>query len=236
MSKTVVTTTAMARPELLERTYRSFCENVEGLSDCPVIINVDPVPSSPDNAPNTDACIAIARRYFRNVTATSGIGNFTNALMTVWEKACEEGYDYIFHLEDDWVLKEKVKLIDLMSILGPSDIEIYQCCLRAYHINSKYRFGYLCSLSPNLIKRRAADRFLDELCDCKNPEIQIRAFCTRNERYSHNNVAVVGDTPIVEDIGLQWRNERNIGHDNNVGGNWTTWIRQSNGAKQPYRA
>ena len=59
------TTTACNRPNIIERTYDSFCNNVLGIDfhDITLYINIDPAPKSD----NREVIIEIAKKYFGNV-------------------------------------------------------------------------------------------------------------------------------------------------------------------------
>ncbi|MBK6949582.1 MAG: hypothetical protein IPH16_17215 [Haliscomenobacter sp.] len=91
------TTTSMPRPELLERTYRSFSINLKGcsLSDFKLFINVDPfVDDAADYERNQ--CIQIAKKYFKEVIWRRPVSpNFSMALKWLWSNAKD---DYIFNL------------------------------------------------------------------------------------------------------------------------------------------
>ena len=105
------TTTAMARPFIVDRTFKSFSKNLQGidLQNCRLFINIDPLPS---NIKRKDV-IVVARKYFKEVYYNlPKKANFTAAVNWIWLNSSSE---FIFHLEDDF---EMIRLVDPKEIIN----------------------------------------------------------------------------------------------------------------------
>ena len=194
MGRITFTTTATNRPDILDRTYGSFNDNIVGLSlkDCELIINIDPLP----DGDNIDTVVDVASKYFKNVTAiTPKEANFTTAINTIWDHAKS---DFIFHLEDDWILREKVDLNSIIKKLDDNP-KMVQCVLRAY----KYKYDKM-ALSPSVIKKRLYSHIAGKLNVNLNPEIQLRDLKVTKYKFYSNTIGVYGNNPVVEDIGRDW--------------------------------
>lgn len=157
-----VTTTAMLRPKLLDQTYASFQKNLIGLDfkQTSLFLNIDPLPVGGD--PN--AVVKVAQKYFGNVVyhiATEP--NFAKAVKWCWNAA---DTDYVFHIEDDWLLTETVPIKHLLAKLERPNI--FQVVLRAFP--EQYGLALVCHLS----KRYFYKTFARKLRDDVNPEVQMR--------------------------------------------------------------
>ena len=89
------TTTAVSRPEVVNKTYRSFCSKLKGVEfdKCTLYINIDPFPVNSDRK----KVIKVAEYYFGKVVVnTPSKGNFTKACNWCWKSAKTE---YIFNLQ-----------------------------------------------------------------------------------------------------------------------------------------
>ena len=188
------TTTATNRPEILDRTYSSFKNNLLGIDmkKCDLVINVDPLPM----ANNREAVLEVARRYFGNVIATyPDKANFTTAINTIWSYPKTS---FIFHLEDDWILTQSIKVNNIMDHLD-NHPQLVQCVLRAY----KYDYDKM-ALSPSIIKKKLYSQIAGKLDPKLNPEIQLRNTAITKYKLNKNTIAVHGESPVVEDIGREW--------------------------------
>jgi hypothetical protein len=221
----------MSRPEIIERTYNSFNKSFN-LKDYNLILNIDPIPgvSQKENDERAEQCHKTACSYFNSVDYSYGFGNFSMALKTVWEKAAKQKIKYVFHLEDDWELTEKISMNDLVSEIQSHPM-YFQVCLRAYFMQTKSSSGYCFCLTPSLIKRRAIRSFFPVLTDNSNPEETIRKSCRRDTNYASSYASgyvrpFPADRIVLKDIGTEWRNKNNITFDNMYAGNWNSWVKQ----------
>jgi len=212
------TTTATYRPELLEKTFNSFTKKIKDLdfSKIHLIINFDPLPIYNLNKKND--LIQICKNYFGKVTFIfSNKGNFPLALKHVWEKTETE---YVFNLEDDWILLEDIKIFDLLKILEKNPLAI-GVNLNAYLFNlDKYRIR----LSPGILKgswvRNVSKILTDEMC----PEQQLRKKLSNEMKlpllnYPEYDIIKNGRV-IVKDIGREWRASKGL---NRTATDFTTW-------------
>lgn len=189
------TTTATARPALLDRTYGSFQKCLQiSLKDFPLYLNVDPAPSSK----GVDDVIRVAESYFGSVTInTPQTPNFAKAVAWCWNAVSEE---FVFHLEDDWRMSKVVPLSDILAYCDND--RIVGVILRAY----RYRYRRP-PLSP-AIWRSAFCQQMSFVPDV-NPEVQFHTFF-RSSAWSAKNLKVVGSKPIVHDTGRAWAKKNKI--------------------------
>ena len=198
------TTTAMARPDIVEQTYKSFSKNLEGvdLKDCRLFINIDPLPDDVDRKEVTE----VAKKYFKEVHPNyPEKPNFTAACNWVWSNAETE---YIFHLEDDWSLLEKISIPKLLKYFETYP-KLMEVVLRAYsyHYNT-------CPLSPCIMHKRYYKAVAGNLDEKINPEIQLRGkkfgieMPGRDFKISPEGKLIVYPEKrkriIVKDIGRKW--------------------------------
>ncbi len=198
------TTPAMARPDILDKTYSSFSKNLKGidLKECRLFINIDPLPSDV----NRTKVIEVAKKYFGEVHPNCpDKANFTTACNWLWSNAETE---YIFHIEDDWQLIKEVPVKRMLKYFKKHS-ELMEVCLRAY----RYKYT-ICPLSPNIMHKRYYKAVAGKLNEKVNPEIQLRGKNFGIEMpapslgvkwqgkiiaYPENQVDVV-----IKDIGREW--------------------------------
>lgn len=187
-----VTTTAMPRPELLDKTYSSFVRHTDIQFDR-LFLNVDSFPdmSAEERLEKSQACIDVAKKYFHEVISNiTEVGCFPAAVKWCWQLA---DTDYILHLEDDWELFTDACLSDLLPMFTP---DIYQVSLRAYARQTP-RF----MLCPSLIRQDCYKAVAENLPADKNPEVWIRL---QNRWKSVTYPAIPYDKIIIKDLGRDW--------------------------------
>jgi len=112
-----ITTTATLRPAILAQTLDSFFENLLGGTalhhfEYRHILNIDCVG---DDCVPYDVIHESEKRFGTMPTVRIAEDpNFTRAFRWVWQQAAAE---YVFHLEDDWVMQQPVSLVDMVSFL-----------------------------------------------------------------------------------------------------------------------
>lgn len=167
-SNTTVTTTAMARPELIGPTYKSFQEKTPWLdfSKMTLLLNVDFCPNFCDH-PKRNEVIEIAHSFFKNVIVNE-IGDLPNFPAAVKWLFTNVKSEFAYHIEDDWLL-----LSEIPESVGEffDNPKILQVGFKAWNIPEP-RFV----LSPNLIRGSFCNFIGKELTRHKNPEQQIRSF------------------------------------------------------------
>ena len=161
-----VCTTAMPRPEIVDRTYRSFIENTNNIQWGDCYINVDPLPGKEGiDWPDRMEVVEVAKKYFQNVYHRfPDIPSYADAFNFVWSNAKSE---IILNLEDDW---ELVRPLDFNTIGGyfRANQNIYEVILRAY------TYKYLCLVtSPSFLSRHFYHKIGGKLYKDHNPEWQI---------------------------------------------------------------
>ena len=214
------TTTAMARPEIIDRTYSSFSKNLIGLNmkESRLFINIDPLPVDIDR----NEVVKVAKKYFKEVHVNMPpIANFTKAVNWCWSNAKT---DLIFHLEDDWELTQKIsvpKMIQHFKDL-PNLMEV---ALRAYN----YSYKSL-PLSPCIIHKRYYKKVAGRLNETINPEIQLRG-----KKFKIKMPVLSGGVPrdgklvmysndiVIKDIGRKWMNQSKYKKPTGKKGHFITW-------------
>lgn len=182
-----ITMTAVIRPEIVRTTLESFCSNLfyDDKFNYRLILNVDPIGEDK----NPMEVVEVAHSFFDNVLYNiPKEPSFCTAVMWCWSKIVS---DYVFHLEDDWVILRKTPLVEMIRILEKNDD---LACLHFFRkdtdkkkkINlsgtsyiykneyfvSRKPFGF--SLNPCLVKADFLNSIYYEMDDTKNPEKQIR--------------------------------------------------------------
>ena len=203
------TTTAVARPKILDRTLASFNKNLRGvnLKECRIVINIDPFPRKA----NRKAVIQVAEKYFKEVKYNlPKVASFPAAYKWVFSNAETE---YIFNLEDDWELRSKIEISKIMEYFKKNP-KMIQVLLRAYRYH--YR---TCALSPGVWHMKFYEAAGKNLKTDLNPEAQLRGerwgiiMPTRAMKAvkAKNFVGVYPQSlkhVVVRDLGRAWINKR----------------------------
>ena len=169
-----VTTTAMARPKLVERTYKSFTSNLRGVDwDKSILwINIDPFPYDTQEEykeieKNVEELIEMASNYFGKVEANfPEKPNYTNAYAYVWGNA---ETDVILNLEDDWSLNRPIHIRKLMQHFENCNT-LYEVVFRAYN----YFYPCTCT-SPGLLHKKYYKAVAKKFDAKRNPETQTHS-------------------------------------------------------------
>lgn len=201
-SKLSFTTTALVRPEILEQTYLSFSNNIEGvdIAECVLYINIDPVPYSNKINKLRKCMLSIAKKYFNNVVyRLPEQPNFTDALNWCWTQA---DTPYIFHLEDDWVLLKKININEIFDLFDKKSA--LALTLKSY---SHKQYGL--ALSPSVWKRSLYKVFAGKLDINRNPESQLKDKCF-SYMFNQENIITLGNNNIVKDIGRAWLEKKGL--------------------------
>lgn len=159
------TTTAMNRPEIVDLTYASFSEYLTGLNmkQCRLFINIDPLPEG-----DRGDVIKVCKKYFGEVIANCpDTPNYTAAYNWLWSNATTK---FIFNLEDDWGLYEKISINTLLNFFDDKKRpDLLEVALRAY----TYEYQ-ACPTSPSVMHQRFYKAVGGKLNPKINPEIQLR--------------------------------------------------------------
>ncbi len=104
--KIAVTTTAVLRPEILERTFESFNNFLDGKNNPNIhlFLNIDNIGGTINDR---EKIIFLCQKYFQNFTLNQPVApNFSKAFKWCWEQV-DNSFDYVFNLEDDWELTDQ---------------------------------------------------------------------------------------------------------------------------------
>lgn len=240
MAKIDITTTATIRPGLLERTYSSFNENLFGRlpHDYRVIINIDPVGNMKYGP---EAVIKVAQSFFNNVTFNvTESGNFAKAWRWCWNQV---DADYVFHLEEDWLLLRPVNINHMIKILNTNKslatlrMMKFDVPTNMKFFRSKYRRakGFLLAEdravsfggNPQLIKGEFVKQARIHMTDNRNPEKQFRndgspLWAEVVSKWDYGVYATKpGEKQLVRDIGRNWRSK--AGYEKKGGAGFLEW-------------
>jgi len=230
-----ITITATIRPDLLYRTLKSFYDNCFNdysykikNDNLHIIINIDPVGDT--NNYKQHNIIDVCKKFSNNVTYNKPLKpNFTKAVKWVWSR-CKS--NYVFHLEDDWILTRPIDLMKLISYLDSDEVVAVKLFKKKYPKKSpftmfdvEYKYngddlfiatdsGTQFGLNPTLIKRSYIQEALPLMVDNLNPEKQFRRANPNMKdfvlKYKYGIYGIPGDEAMVIDTGTKWRNKRNI--------------------------
>ena len=238
-SKIDITMTAVIRPKILNETLKSFCKRVFcDLDRFRLIINIDNVgeDSNPFNM------IKICHKFFKDVKWNIAVEpSFSKAVKWVWSQVEN---DFVFHLEDDWIIFRKIEFNNILRIMSKNSniASIKLCNKKLKVINGVVVLGDLAytpinefciaidkgrsmSLNPSLIRASFIKEVLPFMSDNVNPEKQLRK---RNPllkkiimKYDYAIYGNPGDGALVYGKnGLNWR--KNYGFSK-VKKNFITW-------------
>lgn len=243
MKQIDITMTAVIRPGIIEKTLESFCNNL--FTDRKLyrlVINIDPVG---DECRTKEDVLNICNKYFDNVIYNCPDNpSFPKAVIWTWKQIKS---NYIFHLEDDWVLNKKIEIKTLTKILEKNP---QLACVRLYKhdipnkknprlFNSPYTFNesgnfFVANdskkqfgLNPVLIRKTFIDEALPLMVDNENPEKQFRYGNKRMKnfvmKWKYAIYGKPGDKTLVwGKNGLHWRQNSKYSKPND-GSQFITW-------------
>lgn len=220
-----ITITTVRRREILKRTLDSFYTNLFYNNRTKIIINVDPIGDNEESMLSVDLC----RKYTSNVEyRCPGKADFGKAFHWVWSQV--KNAHWIFNLEDDWELLQKVDIRDMFEILNsnprlallrfslwPSNDKTIQAWGKIPFIwNGQYfqcirpRYAY-CG-HPTLIKRQWFYEMQPHVRAGLNPERQFRdppnkAIIKRMPNWDYGLYQKPNQCEYIRDIGRRWRKE-----------------------------
>jgi len=232
-----ITTTATPRPEIHDRCYSSFVRRLRGVDwgACRHFVNIDPFPHDvvPREQQETAILesIEVSKRYFgHTISNVATEGNYSEAYNWVWSNAESE---IILNLEDDWELKDKIWIDDLMMLMH-STTNMLQVILRAYNYEYAQHITSPCLMHRNLYKAIGG-----KLMRTINPETQIHAQSHAKRfglKYPYkvpgkskpwlDYLAVWPDRVVLKDIGREWMDRQGFCRPQQQGGKkcyFTAW-------------
>ena len=181
-----VVTTATIRPSIINVTYDSFCRKMFSKDyEYRLIINVDPIG---DTGFSQDDVLEVAKKYFKNIVFNfPKEPSFAKAVRWAWG-ATES--DYVFHLEDDWLLQMNVDINDFVGVIDRHDHVGYIGLKKNGFVNivngkkmifdwasksreDSFRALWRISFNPGMYKGRMVRELVPIMVDTLNPESQL---------------------------------------------------------------
>lgn len=218
-----VATTATVRPDLLDKVYASFTKSFLTPRDrFRLVLNVDPIG---DDKYTVQDVIDVGKTYFDEcVINTPKEPNLSKAVKWCFENVENE---YVFYLEDDWILHADVKLEKMISILernshlhslglNKMEKEAFLGQLKKGQwknveaIERHYAYIQRISLNPVLIKRDFVNRAAKLIRTNYKPESQLRQPNSAMKKvigkgkFASYISEEAGYAPILIDVGASW--------------------------------
>lgn len=220
------TTTATIRPELLDMTYSSFANKLHGIdfNSTTLYINVDPLPSS--NIHRIDEVMDVANHYFGKVVSNfPEKANFPAALKWLWERADKQ---YVFHLEDDWVLEQDIDINEMIRMIGSN---------AGINLTAYIGLKDVICLSPGVFRGDWVNKVSKHISTDWCPEKQMRLSTSEQHRIPKDLIIPClkykRNAIVVKDIGRDWLKNNNMEKNAKTIGKFTTWDESKKGPAQP---
>ena len=214
MSKMDIVITACLRPRVLRQTLTSFCKYLfTNPRHYRVILNVDPIGESNTNWKQVKKVIEDFK-FGELVINHPSRASYGAAVIWCWSQVTSP---YFFHLEDDWVLLNKVNMDDLISIMEHNN-NIAQIRLSKYSnigMPDEYHHvlvadGCRPRLNPCITRKAFTDSVIRYMTPYSNPEKQFNpdfpilwTVCQFWKFYIYNPYKLPSPK-LVKDIGRKW--------------------------------
>lgn len=230
MSRIDLCIVATRRPELLAATLNSFHDKVLRHFEIGIAhLNIDPVFGTPEDQM---ACVDIVRSHFPDaVISEPQHPGFCAAVARLWSTTTS---DYVFHLEDDWVALREMGEDILEPFADPSIMQVSFHTAdqnwdirRKGHFHRRNEYSRLLGLkiplfrtfpkfttSPSILRGTFARRCAEMMDLSRDPEKQF--YSGVNATLEHyvagyrNYIFSPEKTPVIRDLGREWREQRNI--------------------------
>lgn len=202
-----ITTSATIRPDILDRTFSSFRENLlNNNHEYKLIINIDPIG---DTGKTPDDVLSVAKKHFTKIVhRIPEAPCFPAAVIWCWKQTES---DLIFHLEDDWEMACSIDLDQLLTTISQfpkfDSFLLSRRKVKGVAANKIIGVPHL-SLNPVFIRKKFVHEAVKFMYVDGNPEKQLRnanPICgefiktTKHVRYIEQGCGV-----IVRDIGREW--------------------------------
>lgn len=215
-----IVTTATIRPEIIDTTYKSFSENMIDIDfkELPLYLNIDPLPEKDKHL--IPDVIAVAEKYFKTVEVfTPDKASFSLAVKRLYERACV--HQYVFDLQDDWILTRPVEVKKAIQHISPPIIGV------TFNTYNFEKFPHMFCISPTISLGSWVKSVYPHIKDFISPEQQFRHNARVGVKVPHNLVGRSAKFPdpktvICKDIGRAWINTTEY-KKKKVDGKFYTW-------------
>jgi hypothetical protein len=232
-----ITTTAIIRPDILDKTLTSFRKNLLYGDDYRIILNVDPV----GYAVSPNEVLYVYKNHFPNSEIIHNFPetpNFPKAFKWVWSQVKSE---YSFHLEDDWLLLNPIDINEMLKVfpLFPTLAQlrfmvgkiksrvVYEACKwngNFYHILPGHERAHGFGGQPGLLRGSYVRQMAKYLNETEDPEKQLKnvdftphvtdyiygLFSSKVEIDKTGPIERAVPTADIKDIGRQWNKDMNF--------------------------
>lgn len=246
MAKIDVTMTATIRPLIIDATLKSFCKKIlKPPHEYRLIVNIDPIGEA-NILPKR--ILKICKNYFSDIVFNFPKNpSFPAAVIWTWSRTTA---DFVFHLEDDWLISKDLDIGHMMKILQ-KDKDLACLRLSKYNIPKKeiiklfrsiYEYkpeGYYVAkdrarqmgLNPVLIKGEYVRNAFPLMVTTKNPEKQFRDTNTKMKNFvlswRYGIYGKPGWSALVIDNGTTWRIQRGLDKGNPGKEPFLTWRKKT---------
>lgn len=224
-----ITITATIRPEILQRTLKSFWENMfEGKPDVRIIINIDNIGT---RGFTQFDCLSVVSQFTSNYKTNMPLSpSFPKAFKWCWEQV---NADWVFHLEDDWALNRPVVLDEMIAKMEEDEglVDLRLSMFRSTNENCKnwnlfypwdeeggyfrcpdeYKSVGAFAGHPSLLRGDWVRKAVGCLNDRDNPEKLLSHTPELVDGYKFGVWIGQNQLPLIQDIGRDWRKKEGIG-------------------------
>jgi hypothetical protein len=245
--RVLIITPATVRPEIVQKTFTSFYEKLVVPSQIQaksldidlrisMAIHIDAIGDTCDRRIcRTPLDIHLMAQHFFKVDYVHKNfkdHSFPLAFTHLWLHAANSRADYVFYLEDDWLLLEEVNLIDMISIMESNPtLATLRLPFRETNVgffeNWKHRFPWTgqyfkCPAEikgsigwcghPGLVNMNFIRNTVTVLDPSWCPELQMKGRVMPKiiSCFDYGVYGIPAGPKYVQDIGREWRAKRNI--------------------------
>jgi hypothetical protein len=263
--KLLIIIPATMRIEIVEKTMQSFKEGmfpklidrrymIDGKTKNKIaleaILNVDYVGEVGDDLyDDYDITLAVNKYFFVGFCKYKLDGcSLISAFRWLWKMAAGSDADYVFYLEDDWLLLEEIDPFAMIEVMEnypnlatlrlpfcPTDLQYSKNWKHKFWWNGRF---FLCPKDerkhigwcghPSLVNPKFIRETLPLLDPCFCPERQMKGFGENDlskiiNKWDYGVFGIPSGPAYIKDIGREWRKEKNIKKCTN-----TAWLYEAN--------
>ena len=211
---------ATLRPGILERTLESFNKNLFGRwnqdHDYRCICNIDCIG---DENRSPDDVVTVLQKFFGNKTICiiNGVPCFSHAVIETWKRVESE---FFFNLEDDWILNKKIDIEKMIKIMQSNPI------MASLRLPKGPWKKHAFSQNPSLIRTSWMKIIIDKIRFHESVEVQLYNIKYIKDDWLFGLYPAFAGSPIITDIGREWRDTHNFKKGRVNFATWTKRIKK----------